>query len=129
VAGRHASVSVSDQRGHTGVPTGFQQPHHTTAYPFNPGPHRYKPATVQGGPASSFQLALTDPNFKSPQLWRSHIAVDQRLPWGLTGTAELLYSKDVNGIGYINANLPAPQTQFSGPDRRPRWTKNRIADS
>ncbi len=127
--GRPAYVWISNQIGNTGVLTGFKQADSTTAYPFNPDPDHYKPATVQGGPASSFQLALTDPNFKFPQLWRSNIAVDQRLPWGLTGTAELLYSKDVNGIGYINANLPAPQTQFSGPDRRPRWTKNRIEDS
>src|SRR5439155_14838758 len=105
----------------TGVLTGFFQADSTTARPFNPNPDKYKPATVTGGPAPSFQLALTDPNFKFPQLWRSNIAVDQRLPWGLIGTAEFLYSKDVNGIAYINANLPAPQLQFSGPDRRPRW--------
>src|SRR5216117_4208981 len=74
-----------------------------------------------GAPAANFQLALTDPNFKFPQLWRSNIAIDQQLPWGLTGTAEFLYSKDVNGIAYLNANLPAPQSAFTGPDGRPRW--------
>src|SRR5439155_22693361 len=65
-------------------------------------------------------------NFKFPQLWRSNIAVDQLLPAGLTGTAEFLYSKDINGIAYINANLPAPQTYFTGIDTRARWTSNRI---
>jgi hypothetical protein len=55
-------------------------------------------------------------------VWRSNIAIDQRLPWGLTGTAELLYTKDVNGVAYINANLPAAQSAFTGPDSRPRWT-------
>lgn len=39
---------------------------------------------------------------------------------------EFLYNKDVNGIYYINANLPAAQTAFSGADARPRWTANRI---
>ncbi len=48
------------------------------------------------------------------------------MPWGLTGTAEFLYSKDVNGIAYINANLPAVQAAFAGADARPRWTSNRI---
>jgi hypothetical protein len=33
---------------------------------------------------------------------------------------------DINGIYYINANLPAPQTAFTGVDARPRWTANRI---
>jgi hypothetical protein len=44
----------------------------------------------------------------------------------MTGTAELLYNRDINGIYYINANLPAAQTTFAGPDSRPRWTSNRI---
>ena len=38
--------------------------------------------------------------------------MDQRLPWGLIGTGEFLYSRDVNGIYYINANLPAAQTDL-----------------
>ncbi len=124
--GRPAYVWISNQVGNTGVLTGFIQADNTTAYPFNPNPDAYKPATVTGAPAASFQLALTDPNFKFPQLWRSNIAVDQQLPWGVTGTAEYMYSKDVNGIAYLNANLPAPQTSFSGPDGRARWTSNRI---
>ena len=124
--GRPAYVWISNQIGNTGVLTGFIQKDNTDSFPFNPNPDAYKPATVTGAPATSFQLALTDPNFKFPQLWRSNIAVDQRLPGDLTGTAEFLYSKDVNGIAYINANLPAPQAAFSGPDNRPRWTSNRI---
>lgn len=123
--GRPAYVWISNQIGNTGVLTGFIQADNTTAFPFHPDPDHYKPAPT-GAPAASFQLALTDPSFRFPQLWRSNIAVDQRLPWGLTGTAEFLYSKDVNGIAYINANLPAAQTSFTGPDARPRWTSNRI---
>ena len=54
------------------------------------------------------------------------MAVDRRLPGNMTATAEFLYNKDLNGIYYINANLPAAQTTFVGPDNRPRWTSNRI---
>src|SRR5437016_1666162 len=124
--GRPESVWISHQIGNYGILTGSISADTTTAYPFNPDPDAHKPATVTGAPATTFALALTDPNFKFPQLWRSNIGVDQRLPWGLTGTAEFLYSKDVNGIAYINANLPAPQAVFGGPDFRPRWTSNRI---
>ena len=81
---------------------------------------------MTGAGASSFELNVTDPDFKFPQVWRTNLAVDQRLPWGITGTVEFLYNKDVNGIYYINANLPAPQTAFTGVDTRPRWTANRI---
>ena len=120
--GRPAYVWISNQIGNTGVLTGFLRADNTTAYPFNPDPNAYKPKTVTGEPASRYELALTDPNFKFPQLWRSNIAVDQRLPFGLIGTAEVMYSRDVNGIYYINANLKNPDTNFAGADNRPRWT-------
>jgi hypothetical protein len=119
--GRPAYVWISNQIGNTGVLTGFDQFDNTTNRPFNPNPHHYKPATVTGDPAASYELALTDESFKFNQLWRSNIAVDQRLPWGMIGTAEFLYSKDVNGIYYINANLPEANGAYQGADDRPRW--------
>ena len=73
-----------------------------------------------GAPAASYELALTDQDFKFPQVWRSNIAVDRRLPGGITGTAEFIYNRDVNGVYYINANLPAAQAAFTGADNRPR---------
>ena len=119
-------VWISNQVGNTGVLTGFEAQNNTKARPWNPNPDAYKPTNVTGAPASSYELALTDPKFKFPQVWRSNIAVDQRLPWDLVGTAEFIYSRDVNGISYINANLPAAQASFAGADTRPRWTSNRI---
>ncbi|HVO13349.1 MAG TPA: carboxypeptidase regulatory-like domain-containing protein [Vicinamibacteria bacterium] len=119
-------VWISNQVGNTGMLTGFAQLSNTTARPWNPNPDAYKPASVTGAPASSYELAVTDKNFKFPQVWRNNIAVDRRLPWDLVATGEFIYSKDVNGISYINANLPAAQTSFVGPDNRPRWTSNKI---
>jgi hypothetical protein len=125
--GRPAYVWISNQIGNTGVLTGFEQLDNTRARPFNPNPDHYKPSNVTGAPATSYELALTDPDFKFPQIWRSNVAVDRRLPWGLIGTAEFMYNRDVNGTYYINANLPAPNTAFAGADDRARWTTgNRI---
>lgn len=124
--GRPAYVWISNQIGNTGVLTGFEDIRNTRNRPFHPDPNHYKPANVTGAPATSYELALTDPNFRFPQLWKSNLAIDQKLPWGLIGTAEFIYSHDVNGLYYINANLPAAQTRFAGPDSRPRWTSNRI---
>ena len=125
--GRPAYVWISNQIGNTGVLTGFEELQTTRqTRPFNPDPNRYKPTTPPtGAPAASYELALTNPDFKFPQIWRSNIAVDHRLPGRFTLTGEFLYNKDVNGIYYINANLPAAQTAFVGPDNRPRWTNNR----
>ncbi|HVL69246.1 MAG TPA: carboxypeptidase regulatory-like domain-containing protein [Vicinamibacterales bacterium] len=119
--GRPAYVWISNQIGNTGVLTGFEEINNTRNRPFHPDPNRYKPANVTGAPASAFELALTDSDFQFPQVWRSNIAVDHRLPWGWTGTAEFMYGRDVNGIYYINANLAPPNSAFVGPDARPRW--------
>jgi len=124
--GKPAYVWISNQIGNTGMLTGFERVpatgSGTTLRPFSPDPNRYKPANVTGAPASQFELALTDPDFKFPQVWRTSIGVDQRLPGGWTGTVEYLYSKDVNGVYYINANLAPPNTAYVGVDARPRWS-------
>jgi hypothetical protein len=126
-SGRPAYVWISNQIGENGVLTGFQQIDNTNTRPFHPNPDHYKPATVTGQPATSYGLAFTDQDFVFPQIWRSNVAVDQRLPFGLIGTAEFIYGKDVNGIYYINANLAPATSAFSGPDARPRWVGgNRI---
>jgi hypothetical protein len=119
--GKPPYVWISNQVGSTGVLTGLIQEDNTTARPFNPNPDAYKPATVTGAPAASVDLAVTDPNFKFPQIWRSNVAVDRRLPVGLVATGEFIYNRDVHGANYINANLPAAQSAFVGPDSRPRW--------
>jgi hypothetical protein len=119
--GKPLYVWISNQIGNTGVLTGLVQVDNTSAFPFNPNPERYKPTSVTGAPAASVDLAVTDPNFKFPQTWRTNIAVDRRLPWGLVGTAEFIYNRDVNGMLYINANLPAAQSAYVGVDSRPRW--------
>ncbi len=120
--GKPAYVWISNQIGNTGVLTGFLSVNNTTAYPFNPNPNAYKPTNVTGAPASTYELALTDPNFKFPQQWRSNIAVDQKLPfYDLVATVEYLYGREINGMYYINANQTAPNGAFVGPDNRARW--------
>jgi outer membrane receptor protein involved in Fe transport len=123
--GRPAYVWISNQIGQNGIQTGFVQADNTRDYAFNPNPDAYKPPPT-GQPAASYELNFTNPDFRFPQQWRSNLAVDQRLPLGLVATVEGVYGRDVNGVYYINANLPAAQTRFAGPDQRPRWTANRL---
>lgn len=123
--GKPAYVWISNQIGNNGILTGFERLDNTTNRPFNPDPNRYKPTNVTGAPAATYELALTDPNFKFPQLWRSNLGVDQKLPlFGLVATVEGLYSRDVNGIYYINANQAEPNSALVGADTRPRWTSS-----
>jgi outer membrane receptor protein involved in Fe transport len=119
-------VWISNQLGNTGVLTGFDQFTNTKVRPFNPNPDAYKPASVTGAPAASYELDVSDPGYKFSQVWRTDIAVDKRLPWGFIGTIEGLYGTEVNGAYYINANLPAAQSAYTGADTRSRWTNNRL---
>jgi len=127
--GRPAYVWISNQVGNNGILTGFEQQDNTVSRPFNPNPDNYKPTEVSGEPASSYELALIETSFKFPQVWRSNMGIDQQLPAGIVATGEFIYSADVNGVAYYNANLPDPTGSFTGSDNRPRWVgsnSNRI---
>ena len=119
--GQPLYVWISNQLGNTGVLQGSFTTPNTTAFPFTSNIDKYKPTNVTGAPATSYELNVTDNDFQFPQVWRTNLAVDRRLPGGITGTAEFMYNRDVNGIYYINANLPQAQSAFVGADNRPRW--------
>jgi len=125
-SGKPAYVWVSNQLGNTGVLIAeIRNTAAGTAFPFNPDPDHYKLAPT-GASASSYTLNITDPEFKFPQVWRTNIGVDHRLPAGFISTTEYFYAKNLNGVYYIDANLPAAQAAFSGADARARWTASRL---
>jgi len=55
-----------------------------------------------------------------PQSWKSSLAFDAKLPWGLKGTIEGIFNKDINTAFFVNEGLKAPSnTNVSGyPDNR-----------
>jgi len=122
--GRPAYVWISNQ---SAIPRDYRliQADTTFAYPFNPDPTTYKP-TATGLPPASFRLALTDPGFKFPQLWRNQSRHRSAAAVGIDGNSGVPLFQGRQRIAYINANLPAPQSAFTGPDGRPRWTSNKI---
>jgi hypothetical protein len=122
--GRPPLVFVSNQVGNNGVLTGFIDVSGSAAsgYGFTADPAKYFTPSTPTLP-STFDLALTDPNYKFPQVWKSNIAVDQKLPYGFVGTVELLYNKYLNAVNYYNANLDAPVGNFTGPDKRALYSR------
>jgi hypothetical protein len=40
---------------------------------------------------------------------------------GFAATGEFIYSRDLNAMSYVNANLPAAQSAYAGVDNRPHW--------
>ncbi|HEY6951872.1 MAG TPA: carboxypeptidase regulatory-like domain-containing protein [Bacteroidota bacterium] len=85
----------------------------------NPGPNPKLPAYEQ-----SFDLNAAASDFKWPQVWTTNLAVDQKLPWDILGTLEMLYSKDINGVYVRNANLGAPTGTL--PDGRYTYGGGRL---
>ena len=98
----------------------------------NPGPN---PNLYPSGPQiktsddailqQSYYTNVMDPDFRWPQVWTTNVAVDQKLPWDLLGTLEVLYSKDINATFMRNADLPAP-TRALPIDNRPYYANGTL---
>jgi hypothetical protein len=86
--------------------------------PFHPDPDHYKPTNVTGAGAE-LRAGIDGCRLQVPAGLAQQHRGRPAAAGGWTGTAEFLYNRDVNGIYYINANLPAAQTAFVGADSRP----------
>lgn len=91
---------------------------------FNPDVDANRPVNATAN--TSYNLAVTANNFKFPQLFRSNLAVDKKLPLGIVATLEGIYSKDINAVYHQNINLPATGTPLAGSDKRIRYTSSKI---
>nr|WP_315141413.1 carboxypeptidase regulatory-like domain-containing protein [uncultured Flavobacterium sp.] len=124
--GRAPSVFLSNSIGNNGVLTGFVDVSGsaltTGGYGFTANPNDYFIPETPTLP-STFDLAFTDKKFKYPQVWKTNIAVDQKLPFGFIGTLEGIFQRNINAIDYYNANLDEAVGTFSGPDARPRYAR------
>lgn len=66
----------------------------------------------------SGNISVLAENLRLPQIARSSIAVDQKLPWGIQGTAEFMYSKNLSSFRFTDLNLTDPIGQLQGADNR-----------
>lgn len=78
----------------------------------------------QIGSPDVFFLQAVDPDYKFPQVWRTNIGIDKRLETGLILTADLSYTKDINGAHVQHWGLTEPTGTLSGVDSRPIYTAN-----
>ncbi len=67
---------------------------------------------------ASGDINLITKDYKFPQVLKTNIAVDQRLPGGFTGTLEFVYSRNLNDIYFQNINI-AHNGLFGAFDNRP----------
>ncbi|MFO7873626.1 MAG: TonB-dependent receptor [Bacteroidales bacterium] len=70
-------------------------------------------------PIETSEVNITDPDFKINQILRSNLGLEQRLPWDLVGTVELIYSNNLHDIDYQNLNLGQANPNVVTTDGRP----------
>ncbi|RYF09307.1 MAG: hypothetical protein EOO42_24055 [Flavobacteriales bacterium] len=83
-------------------------------------------AGISGTTVPTYEVNLLANNFKIPQTLRYNLGLDMKLPGGIIGTLEGIYSSTVNNILYQNANLKAPVGTLptlatGGADTRPLY--------
>lgn len=113
-------VSQSGDNGMIQITQNFNGVANTPG-PFNPDPAAYRPATVPArGTIVPASVTALSSDFKNPQSWKSTLAMDAKLPWGLIGTIEAIYNKDVMTAFFRNPNLQAgqPLNVAGYPDNR-----------
>jgi hypothetical protein len=130
--GRVPFVWVSNQYSNTGVES-IKYDVYSSGVPsgatfnYDPkDPHlgAYIPANPNSAPS---EIDVTSPNFKVPRTLRANLAIDRKLPWGLIGTVEAIFTKTLNDINYADINQ-ATSTQMLkiGNSIRPVYSSTKI---
>lgn len=72
------------------------------------------------------EINLFANNFKLPRLFKTNLAVDQKLPiWGLIASADFVYSDNISAVHYENLSIRQPtQFQTGTGDTRPFWNSS-----
>ncbi len=129
--GRVPFVWISNQYSNTGVESIKYDVYSNipagAAFNYNDkDPHlgAYIPANPNSAPS---EIDVTSRNFKVPQTLRANLAIDQKLPWGLIGTVEGIFTKTLNDINYEDINsVPPTQSVTIGNSTRKQYSGNTI---
>ena len=115
-------VWISNQASNNGIMFGNINVNNTKVYPFSSDVNTYIPANPTL--PATILINATSPDFKFPQVFRTNVAVDQKLPFGIVGTIEGMYTKDINAVIHRDYNLKQPTGQlYDGRDTFPKARK------
>ena len=76
----------------------------------------------QIGNPNAYFYQMVDPDYKFPQVWRTNLGLDHKYDNGLILTADVSYTKDINGAHVQNWGLTSPSGTLAGVDNRPYYT-------
>ncbi len=92
-----------------------------TVYQLNQDPSKIF-AQLPANAQNTTEVNLIDNNFKMPQVWRSSLALDVRLPGDIRASVEALYTKVLQDVRFENINLTDNVTYYAqGPTQTPRY--------
>jgi hypothetical protein len=125
--GRVPYVWISNQASNNGLLFGSQFYNTVGATGagilFQPDVNYYRPGQNGNPPITTgpptYNLAVTSSQFKFPQIWRTNLAIDQRLPGAIVGSLDVAVTQDINAVYHQNINLPNPTKTAAGADTRP----------
>lgn len=120
--GRVPFVWIVSQSGDAGL-LQYTQTYTGAAVPFfspSIAPNLTSPKGAAGTTIPGTISAMSK-DLRFPQTWKSSLAVDAKLPWGIVGTIEAIYGKDLYAAVATNVNLkdPSPLNIAGYPDNRP----------
>ncbi len=67
------------------------------------------------------EINVVDKDLKFPQVLRTNLAIDRKLPFGLNGTVEFLYTKTLNDYKYEQVNAVKDGELMDGRDHYKRY--------
>ncbi|MEM6700997.1 MAG: hypothetical protein AAF599_21525, partial [Bacteroidota bacterium] len=97
--------------------------------PFEPNINNQVPGNIDLNNVSpSGDIDLFAADFRIPQVAKFNLAVDQKLPLGLVGTVEGIFTKFLNDVYYQNVNLRPSIGNLEGADNRPLFNRRDEVD-
>ncbi|CAN5628606.1 TonB-dependent receptor [soil metagenome] len=81
-------------------------------------------ACAEGGFTPPSEINTVDPDFRFPQVFRTSLAVDRRLPLGLIGTLEGLYTQAIHDVLYQNLMITGPTG--ATVEGRPQYSRRSV---
>jgi hypothetical protein len=79
---------------------------------------RNQPTACGDGSPATFSPVYFDPDFHFPQTLKLALGVDHRLPWGIVGTLDFLYTHGVYAVHMVDVNHLGPVSAAAGEGGR-----------
>ena len=94
----------------------------TTTVPLIVDPLRQRTLSA----TTNYEMNVIGNKYVQPQIRRSNLAFDIKLPADALLVLDWTYTKVLNDIVFTNIGLPAPAGNLAGGDRRPIYTSTRL---